>query len=337
MKVLVTGSTAQQASRLHVERTPTFSNLLVRSFQDAGVDAQLAAPKLGWDEKFLSEFDLVVVGIAPTTSIAANKIYPALITAEKARNIGNLALLLDAPESFKIFPSLRAWLDTDTTLKSFYNRRKNYSDVVEDENLQVQVKSFISYLCEDPWPTTFYPTFPWSTKDSLIKNIPNLDSEALQGVNVDLYVLLQPAKVRNFYASDEYWTCDSMSPFGNQQAKLLNKPVLPTRSSIWETENDTLSRIRESIGTLIATYRNGESWWSPALAQSLSQGVPVVHDWRVTGYLGDEWSNLASTVENMNISDREELAYSQKQLYLSKLPEQEEISTNLLKTIKQLV
>lgn len=337
MKVLITGCTAQQASRLHVERTPTFSNLLVRSFQDAGVEAHLASPRLDWDEEFLSQFNLVIVGIAPTTSISANKIYPAFITAEKARNIGNLALLLDAPESFKLLPSFRAWSDKETTLKSFYDRRKNYSDVAKDETLQDQLKSFISYLCEDPWPTTFYPAFPWSTKDSMIKNISNLDSEALCGISVDLYVLLQPAKVKNFYASDEYWTCDSMNPFGKEQQKLLTKPVLPTRSSIWENENDTLSRIRESLGTLIATYRGDESWWSPALAQSLSQGVPVVHNWRSTGYLGNEWLNLASTVEGMNVSDREELAYSQKQSYLNQLPEQEETSNILLKTIKQLV
>lgn len=337
MKVLVTGSTAQQASRVHAERTPTFSNLLVRSFQDAGVEAVLSSPKLGWDDDFLSEFDLVIVGIAPTTSISANKIYPALITAEKCRNIGNLALLIDAPESFKLPPSFRAWQDMDKTLKSFYDRRKNYSEVAQDENLQAQLKSFISYLCEDPWPTTFFPTYPWSTKDYLVKNLPNLDSESLVGVNVDTYVLLQPPKVKNFYASDEYWTCDSMSPFGKEQQKLLSKPVLPTKATIWESENETLTRIRESLGTLIATYRWGESWWSPVLSQSLSQGVPVVHDWRACGYLGEEWTNLASTVENMSLSEREELAYSQKQSYLNNLPSQEETSEKLLKTIKELV
>ncbi len=337
MKVLVTGSTAQQASKIHVERTPTFSNLLVRSFKDAGIDAQLSNPNLNWDEQFLSEFDLVVVGIAPTTSISANKIYPALITAEKARNIGNLALLIDAPESYKLLPSFRAWQDMDKTLKSFYDRRKNYSDVATDENLQAQLKSFITHLCEDPWPTTFFPTFPWSTKDYMIKNISNLDSESLVGVSVDMYVLLQPPKVKNFYASDEYWTCDSMSPFGKEQQKLLNKPVLSTKSTIWESENETLTRIRESIGTLVATYRGGESWWSPALSQSLSQGVPVVHDWRYTGYMGEEWTHLASTVENMSMSEREELAYSQKQSYLSNLPDQDQVSESLNKTIKQLV
>ncbi len=337
MKVLVTGSTAQQASRIHVERTPTFSNLLVRSFQDAGVEAKLASPRLDWDEEFLSGFDLVVVGIAPTTSISANKIYPALITAEKARNIGNLALLIDAPESFKIPPSFRAWQDMNKTLKSFYDRRKNYSEVVEDEDLQAQLKSFISYLCEDPWPTTFFPAFPWSTKDYMIKNISNLDSNSLVGVSVDMYILLQPPKVKNFYTNDEYWTCDSMNPFGKEQQKLLSKQVLPTKSSIWESENETLIRIRESIGTLVATYRGGESWWSPALAQSLSQGVPVVHDWRASGHLGSEWTHLASAVETMSLYEREDLAYSQKQSYLTSLPSQEETEETLLKTIKQLV
>lgn len=338
MKVLVTGSTAQQASKLHAERTPTFANLLVRTFQSAGVDAAHMDPNINWDEDFLKEFDLIVVGIAPTTSISANKIYPAFITAEKARKLGNLSLMIDAPESFKIPPSLKAWSDSDTTFKSFYDRRKNYFDVAEDSNLRAQVESFVAYLNQEEWPTTFYPTFPWSTKEHLVKNLPSLREENLVGVSVDSYVLLQPQKVKNLYSTEEdYWTCDSMKPYGEDQAKKLIKKVVPLKATAWEPEKDTLVRIRESLGTLVATYRNNESWWSPALSQSLSQGIPVCHDWKMTGYLGEEWSHLATTIETMTVTDRDELAYNQKQSYLSQLPHQDEINEDILKTIKQLV
>jgi hypothetical protein len=338
MKVLVTGSTAQQASKLHAERTPTFANLLVRTFQSAGVDATHMDPNIHWDEDFLKEFDLVVVGIAPTTSITANKIYPAFITAEKARKLGNLSLMIDAPESFKIPPSLRAWADSDTTFKSFYDKRKNYLDVVENTELRAQVEGFVSYLSQEEWPTTFYPTFPWSDKKTLVKNLPSLREENLVGVSVDSYVLLQPPKIKNLYSTEEeYWTCDSMNPYGKNEAKKLIKKVVPTKEAAMESENQTLIRIRESIGTLIATYRNNESWWSPVLSQSLSQGVPVCHDWKYTGYLGEEWSHLATTIETMNITERDELAYTQKQSYLSRLPHQDEINEDILKTIKQLV
>jgi len=119
MKVLITGCTAQQTSKKHAERTPTFSNLLGQNFKNAGIDVTFASPQISWEKSYLEEFDLVIVGVAPTTSISANKIYPAFITANKCREIGNLSLLIDAPESFKIPPSLNAWTNEASTFKSF--------------------------------------------------------------------------------------------------------------------------------------------------------------------------------------------------------------------------
>jgi len=336
MKVLITGCTAQQASKKHAERTPTFSNLLGQNFKNAGVDVTFASPQINWEKSYLEEFDLVIVGIAPTTSISANKIYPAFITANKCREIGNLSLLIDAPESFKIPPSLNAWTNEASTFKSFYDRRKSYSDVVDNPELKAEIKSFVEYLSNEPWPTTFYPSYPWSTADLLTKYLPNLSAESLVGVSVDSYILLQPEKTKNYYLSDEYWVCDSFNSSGKSYAQMLTKKVVPIKQDVWEVESETLTHIRGAVGTIVSTYRNNESWWSPALAQSLSQGVPVVHDWKITGYMGEEWRHLATSVELMDTVERTELAFSQKQSYLDQLPSQDDINEKLTKTLKQL-
>lgn len=337
MKVLITGCTAQQASRKHAERTPTFSNLLAQSFKNAEVDVTYASPNISWDESDLEKYDLVIVGISPTTSISANKIYPAFVAANKCRKIGNLSLLIDAPESFKIPPSLNAWSNEASTFKSFYDRRRNYFDVVESPELKSEVQGFVEYLSTEKWPTTFYPSFPWSNTDLLTKYLPNLSAENLVGVNVDSYIILQPEQTKNYYMTDEYWVCDTFNSSTKPHSQMLTKKIISPKEHVWESESETLSRIRHSIGTIISTYRNGESWWSPVFAQSLSQGVPVVHDWRITGYMGEEWTYLPTSIELMDYVERTELAFAQKQSYLNQLPTQDDIKEKLTKTLKHLV
>lgn len=338
MKVLITGCSAQQASNKHAQRTPTFASLLVKAFADAGVVADHVEPSISYTEEQLSKYDLVVVGITPPTSITANKIYPAFAMAARARKIGNLALMIDAPDSMKIQPSLKAcYADPKSFYKDFYNRRKNYSDVVQDLDLQQEIQGFVRFLIEDKWPTTFYPVFPWSTK-KFAEYLPNLDQEKLVPVSVDSYLIIQAPAAQNYYETKKYWTCDGLqTPFGVAHSKMIRHSVEPTRETKWEPQAETLARIRGSIGTLVATYRNDESWWSPALAQSLSQNVPVVHDWKLTRHLGPEWNHLATNIEDMDSAGRLDVAFHQKQSYLKSLPSHEETSQRLLATLRQLV
>lgn len=338
MKVLITGCSAQQASNKHAQRTPTFASLLVKAFTDAGVSADHAEPSISYTEEQLSEYDLVVVGITPPTSITANKIYPAFSMAAKAQKIGNLALMIDAPDSMKIQPSLKScYTDPNNFYKDFYNRRKNYFEVIEDLNLRQEIQGFVKFLIEEKWPTTFYPSYPWSTT-KFVDYLPNLDVEKVVPVSVDSYLILQAPTAQNYYETRKYWTCDALqTPFGDSLSKMLRHPVEPVRANRWEPQVDTLARIRSSIGTLVSTYRNDESWWSPALAQSLSQNVPVVHDWKLTHHLGPEWSHLATSIEDMDSAGRLDVAFHQKQSYLKHLPSQEETSQRLLATLRQLV
>lgn len=338
MRVLITGCSAQQASNKHAQRTPTFASLLVRAFTDAGVVADHVEPSISYTEEQLSEYDLVIVGITPPTSIAANKIYPAFSMAAKARKIGNLALMIDAPDSMKIHPSLKScYSDPSSFYKEFYNRRKNYSEVVEDLKLQEEIQGFVAFLMEEKWPTTFYPVFPWSTK-KFAEYLPNLDEEKLVPVSVDSYLILQAPVAQNYYETKKYWTCDGLqTPFGTSITKMLRHSVGPTRENRWEPQVETLERIRGSIGTLVVTHRNDQSWWSPVLAQSLSQNVPVVHDWKITHHIDPAWSHLATNIEDMDSGERLDVAFNQKQSYLKHLPSHEETSQRLIATLRQLV
>lgn len=332
MKVLITGSTAQQCSTRAASRTPTFSSLIAKGLHDADVDVSIAEPSIYTTRKELEEYDAVLVGVAPPTSLSANKIYPAFSTAAKAKDIGNLVLFIDAPEPYKIQSSLKScYLNNSDLQKSFYERRKSYSHLLEDKNFRDEVQGFVSYLYTDKWPTTIYPAFGWSENKNSARSITGLDATNLFPVMVDSYLLQDAEPSREFHLTREYWTCDSMkTQWVSEVVPTLSYDVVPTRLSKWEFEEDTLERIGKSVGTLVSTYRSAESWWSPALSQSLSVGVPVVTDWRNTSYLGSEWSYLGASIEEMTDAERFAVAEAQTSSYLKSIPTWEETVENLL-------
>ena len=332
MKVLITGSTAQQCSTRTASRTPTFSSLVAKGLHDSDVDVSIEEPSIYTTYEQLEQYDTVLVGVAPPTSLSANKIYPAFSIAEKARKIGNLALFIDAPEPYKIQSSLKScYLNNSDLQKSFYERRKSYSHLVDDKNFREEIQSFVSYLYTEKWPTTLYPAFGWSADKSSAKSVSGLDSTNFFPVMVDSYLLSEISPTKEFHMTHEYWTCDSMkTQWSSEVISTLTYDVVPTRLNRWETEEDTLERVRKSIGTLISTYRSGESWWSPALSQSLSMGVPVITDWRNTAHLGSEWGYLASSIEEMSDVERFAVAEAQTSTYLKSIPTWQESIENLL-------
>lgn len=319
MKVLITGSTSPQASTKTATRIPTFASLLSHSFISRGIDAELAEPTVHMTSEQLDQYDAIFVGIAPPTSLSANRIYPAFAIANRARELGKLFLYVDAPEPYKIQASLKScYLNISDIQKDFYQRRKLYDDFTENLDFQNEVYEFIEFLYTNEWPTLLYPAFPWFPQELIQKSLPNVTKSI--PINLD-ETLLQVGRISpDLEAERTYWTCDAPNTrWSKRVSQTLALPVMSTRRNRWDTEDVTMTRIRRGVGTLISLYRSNEPWWSPALAQSLSVGVPVVTDWRFSGALGPEWSYLASSVEDMTTSERFELSVSQRDFYLGTL------------------
>lgn len=335
MKVLITGCTAQQASSRTALRTPTFSSLLTRALEEAGVAVELVEPTKHITSKQLSEYASVIVGIAPPTSLSANKVYPAFAIANKARKLGKLSLFIDAPEQYKLQASLKSVsLNVADLSKEFYQNRKSYSHLVSDSEFRADVFEFNEFLYTERWPTTFFPALPWSKLETISKSLPNTDSDNLVPVEIDSYILRAPFVQANFSGSKGYMTCDvPATKWARSIITTLNCDVVATRFSRWEKQETTLERIRSSVATIASVYRNNEPWWSPALSQSLSVGVPAVTDWRLTAFLGPEWGHLASRIEEMDSEERFNLAINQKESYMKNIMSWENTSQFVLQTI----
>lgn len=316
MKVLVTGSTSPQASVKTANRIPTFAALMTHSLMSQGHEVDFVEPSLTFDEEFLHRYDSVFVGIAPPTSLSANRIYPAFAVANRALNMGKLILFVDAPEPYKIQASIKScYLNISDLQKDFYKMRRNYHDFVGSPSFQSEVYDFISFLYLEQWPTLLFPAFPWSTVEPVRKALPN--SENVVPVNLDADIVSLDRLNPDLDKERTYWTCDApKTRWAKKVARTVQYPVFQTRRRRWDLEEVTLGRMQSSIGTLVSLYRSDEVWWSPALAQSLSVGVPVVTDWRHSQMLGPEWSYLASSIESMSNAERFELAMSQRDFYV---------------------
>lgn len=326
MKILITGSTAQQASQKASVRVPTFASMMAEALSRNGDDVDFIEPSFKYTKHHLALYDVVLVGIAPPTSIAANKVYPAFAMAERARELGNLALFIDAPEPFKIMASLKSVDSGVSSLtKPFYEKRKEFKIFKNDEISRQEVFSFNEFLLNQEWPTTIYPSIPWSGVSNIITSIPNLTVDKAVGVNLD-YQIIEDIKTEPKKPElADHWVVDyPRSKWTEQIAYSVRTDIEPLRPSPWVSEEEIEEKISNSVGTLISVHRGYEPWWSPFIAKSLALKKPVVTDWRYTNHLDESWNMLASGVEDLTPMQRQALAEAQLESYTASIEGQTE-------------
>lgn len=315
MEILLTGSTAAHVSQKKNEKTRTFHGDLNRALTSSKHKVTWIEPSVSMSKDFISEFDCVIVGLAPPTSTAAHKIYGSLSVIKHAWDEGNLALVIDAPEPRRVWAGIKN-IDSnpDNLIKDFYSKRSEYRKALRPDIFD-HIQSAIKTLVDEVWPTTLFPTLPWMSFASVSTHIPNTSRKNLVGLNFDEKYITDD---NTFFTekSPEYWVADSAnSIWTKKQENLVALPTTPLRVHRWEGDADSVARLKESVGCFVSTYRGGEPWWSSAVSQSLYAGVPVVTDWTLSSILGDSWRLLPATIEEMTQGERNELVKSQKESY----------------------
>ena len=107
-KILLTGMTAPQSSLKSNLRNISFSYAMYSALIDAGHEVEWVDPKIDITKKELESYDSVLVGIAPITSLSANKMYGALNIINLMWGSKKLTLLADAPNISQISTTLRS-------------------------------------------------------------------------------------------------------------------------------------------------------------------------------------------------------------------------------------
>lgn len=316
MKVLVTGCSSAQTSETVAKKLPTFTSVLVQALSELEHDVVWDTPSIRWDEKYFSQYDLVIVGLSAPTSVTAHRLYGALSVIDKAKKVTEVKYLVDAPEPYKLWNGIRAIAtNPEDLVKNFYSQRSDYKLACEPKNLS-RLQEVIFDLYENNWNDTFFPAFPWTKNTNLTNHIPNLSDDKAIPLCLDS-LLFKNMKTDSVHMKGETigWSYDQKTPWVSKIKKTLSKKIYPVISK----DSSSLANINRSIGSLISVYKNDESWWSASLSQSLYVNTPVVTDWRHTSYLGDSWSTLAHSIEDMLPRERVSLAISQKENYVDNI------------------
>lgn len=316
-KVLLTGCSASQSSSSLNERMPTFAGLLSSALIYAGHEVIWDSPRFNWDEHDLADFDVVIVGLTPPTSVASYRLYGALSVIEIAKRVTNVRYLVDAPEPNKLWNGLRATANNPGDLvKDFYNKRPDFNKASQPKELD-RLQSVVLDLFENEWERTIVPAFPWFKPSHITNYIPNLTEDSVEPICLDS-VLLTAVKSSSLYMKSEsdHWVYDSHTRWVKDLEKTIKHETRPMVSKKWSNNGETLSTINKSIGSIIATYKNNDPWWSMNLSQSLFINTPVVTDWRHTSFVGPSWSVLAHQIEEMTPGQRSALAVDQKNSYI---------------------
>jgi hypothetical protein len=327
-KIFLTGMTASQASRQTNSRTLSFAGVLDKVLTEAGHEVTWADPTFEIFDHHLEEYDCVLVGVSPLTSLAANRSYGALRIIDMLWKSPKLKLFIDAPGTKQIPVSLKAMQNNPKNLvKSFYSYRKGFSHVVTNQAMQDRLRSAISRLSSEKWPTTLYPSLPWTPTKAVQESLPSIIGESLVGINLDSYLISNELL---FVEKSEKWCADDLKHKDVQ--KLISMLSLPIAPMKWEKGNNDISifdQISSSSCALVSVVKGDGTWWSYRYLQALNASTPLYTDWKVTSVLGPSWSLLAPTIEAMPPEQRLKLSISQKIEYLNSIPEKEKALESL--------
>jgi hypothetical protein len=327
MKVLVTG---MASSHTKPSANTTFFGTLVKAVETFA-DVEWATPSVTWTKEFLDQYDSILVGVIPPTSLGANKVYGAMHTINLMYESPKLRLIVDHPQIWQ-FKSSLASIDRDVSslFSDFYTKRREFKSAISSSS-QESIRSAATKLLNTAWPKTIYPSMPWKDKESVSKFISTVDPSSLIGVNLDSHLLVEPS-ISDIRSTR--WVADSpKSSWTKKVEQLLQLPVSPLKIAPKESESIVSSRLASSFGLLAAPHDRGVgTWWSYRYIQAMNSLVPVFSDWRDTGKLSNSWYVLGSSIEEASDEERLEIAINQRRDYISAIPNKEE-SIELLRLV----
>lgn len=326
-KVLLTGMTAPHCSKTANQKSLSFAGTLDLALSSSPkVDILWGQPSVGMTKNFLDQFDAVVVGVAPLTSLASNYAYGALNIIHEMKDSSKLSLFVDTSSPRQIGLSLNSLAQAKENLvKPLFSQRKEAKAVFSDEAVLDRVFSATQFLASEIWPQTLYASLPWKTATSL--NLPSNAKEDIKFVNLDSYLIDQESYVLN---RTDKWVVDNYKSRWTQKALSTHSlPDAPMRWSRGASDIQVLEQICRSIGVIISPDDRDGSYWNYRYAQALTTGTPVATYWQESSVLGESWAVLSSKIDTMAQHERDSLAKSQKSLYLNSILNKKEALNNL--------
>ena len=327
-KILITGMSASHASEKANSRSLSFAGVMKLVLEQQGHEVIQENPEVSWNLNDLEQYDSVLVGISPITSLSANHVYGALSVIDVLLDSPKLRLFIDAPEPGKITASLRAMVKTpDNLTKPFYSYRRGFTHASQPNMLNNLIE-VIEALLTKPWPITLYPSLSWTDEIEHVANfLPEGARDSLKAINLDAY-LISTQEMIDIERRDKWVVENYSTKWVKSTASTLSTPTVPMKWNKAWTDSQVYAQIASGIGALIPPYPSS-TWWSYRYIQCMNAATPIATNWKESQLLGSSWTHLASSIESMSKEERLALATQQRNAYLENVPTRREAAINL--------
>ena len=326
MKVLITGMASSHCKR---PSNTSFFTLLADAISGVA-DVVWASPSLSWTKKDLDEYDAILFGFIPPTSLSANKIFGAMHLLSLVFDSPKLSIVVDSAQMWQYKNSVEAVKrDPDILLGSFYSKREGYLTARDNKK---SIHRAVDYIASDFWPTTLYPSLPWVSDEKVSSILGFLASDQITGLNLDsLLIKTEPARI----GRSDVWSIENpKNTWVESISKTLSFPLIHTKMGRKTDDSYALDVLRNSVGLLIPPQeRKVGSWWNYRAIQAMNTGTPMSTYWQDTYKFDSSWAILPYQIEDMSPADRQHLAKAQRDSYLSAIPKPVEAVDGLLSNL----
>lgn len=337
MKVLFTGTAS---SHCKAPSTTTFFGLLAKAVSEFA-EVVWAAPKLSWTKKDLEEFDVIIFGFTPPTSLSANKIYGAMHLLGMMYDSPKLRLVVDSQQVWQYKNSVEAVKrDVNTLFSSFFSKKYGYFEA-KSETGRKYIEIASSKLNSGETPVMYYPSLPWSSDEKVASILGFPSRGRVVGLNLDSLLLLP--EPYSLGARSNVWAVEDTKRTWYKNLKpTLTMPEVDVRSSKTLDDKSAAASIRSSIGLIVPPQdRKTGTWWSYRYAQALNSHTPIATLWQESRALDSSWAQLPYQIEELSESQRGDLSRAQLESYQAAIKPKsaiiQELRQNLLSLAKERI
>lgn len=316
MKVLFTG---MSSSHCKPGKNHSFFRTLATAYEEFS-KVTWSEPKLSWTKSDLENFDQIVFGFSPPTSMGANYLYGAVHVLNTLYESPKLRMVVDSPQMWQYKNSLRAFKrDSDQIFGSFYSSRKNYAEA-KKSNTRESAEALAYKLANSQWPISFVPQLPWQDQASIAAKVPFITEDMVVPVNLDSFLLTKDTPT---IGRAEQWAVDNpKSAWFLTTKNTLRFPTMSMKNSTKPKDAEVRERINSCMGAIIAPQdRNLGTWWSYRYIQAMNTTTPIATYWQDSGDMSSEWGLLGYQIEDMQPYERQHVAFQQIKQYESLIPD----------------
>ena len=285
-------------------------------------------PKLSWTKSDLENFDQIIFGVSPPTSMGANHIYGGINVLNTLYESPKLKLVIDSPQMWQYKNSLRAFRrDSDQIFGSFYSNRKNYIQA-KKSNIRESAEALAYKLSTSQWPVSIVPSLPWQDKDSIDEKLSFIPKDSIIPINLDALLLTRDTPIIG--RADQWAVDNTKSAWFLTTKNTLRFPTMSMKNSTKPKDFEVKERINSCMGAMITPQdRSIGTWWSYRYIQAMNTTTPIATYWQDSGVVSPEWGMLGYQLEDMQPYERQHVAFQQIKQYESLIPNKESAISNV--------